>query len=83
MELDLPAAGAMALASAGARAHAAADQLTREGIAVRWVRSVFRPEDETCLLVFEAASGDAVDRAGRRAELAYVRIVEAGPGGKR
>lgn len=78
MELHLPAGGAPALAAAGERARSAAEQLTREGIAVRCVRSVYVPEDESCLLVFEAESPDAVDRAGRRAELAYERIVEGG-----
>jgi Protein of unknown function (DUF4242) len=66
------------LAAAGERARSAAEQLTREGTSVRWVRSVYRPEDETCLLVFEAATPEAVDRAGRRAGLTYERIVEGG-----
>jgi hypothetical protein len=78
VKLHLPTGGAPALAAAGARARSAAEQLAREGVAVRCVRSVYMPEDETCLLVFEAESPDAVDRAGRRAELAYERIVEEG-----
>jgi hypothetical protein len=45
---------------------------------VRWVRAVYVPEYETCLLVFEARTPDAVDRAGRRAGLTYDRIVEGG-----
>jgi hypothetical protein len=40
------------------------------------VRSVYVAEEERCLLVFDAASPDAVVRAGRRAELAYERIDE-------
>ena len=78
VELHLPTGGAPAVAAAGERARSAAEQLAREGIAVRCLRSVYVPEDETCLLVFEAESPDAVDRAGRRAELAYERIVEGG-----
>jgi hypothetical protein len=45
---------------------------------VRWVRAVYVPEYETRLLVFEAGTPDAVDRAGRRAGLTYDRIVEGG-----
>ena len=45
---------------------------------MRWVRSVYVPEYETCLLVFEAPTAEAVDQAGRRAGLTYERIVEGG-----
>jgi hypothetical protein len=76
VELHLPAGGATDLAAAGERARTAAEQLAREGVAVRWVRSVYVPEDETGLLVFEARTPDAVDHAGRRAGLTYERIVE-------
>jgi hypothetical protein len=76
--VELPAGDATDLAAAGERARAAAEQLSREGTWVRWVRSVYVPEYETCLLVFEARTPDAVDRAGRRAGLTYQRIVEGG-----
>jgi hypothetical protein len=74
-ELQLPTGGARALAAACERARSASEQLAREGIAVRCVRSVYVAEEARCLLVFEAASEDAVLRAGRRAEVAYERIV--------
>jgi hypothetical protein len=76
--LQLPAGDATELAAAGERARNAAEQLSREGIAVRWVRSVYVPEQDTCLLVFEAPTPEAVDLAGRRAGLTYDRIVEEG-----
>jgi Protein of unknown function (DUF4242) len=76
--LELPAGDATDLAAAGERASSAAEALTREGTAVRWVRSVYVPEHEACHLVFEARTPDAVDRAGRRAGLTYARIVEEG-----
>jgi hypothetical protein len=79
VKLHLPTGGAAALAAAGERARAAAEQLVREGTAVRWVRSVYVPEDETCFLVFEGGSSDAVGEASRRAALEYERIVEAEP----
>ena len=78
MELQLPAGDAMEVAAAGERARSAAEQLSREGTAVRWVRSVYVPEEDTCLLVFEAPTPEAVDLAGRRAGLTYDRIVEGG-----
>jgi hypothetical protein len=76
--VELAAGDATELAAAGERARTAAEQLTREGTAVRWVRAVYVPEYETCLLVFEARTPDAVDRAGCRAGLTYDRIVEEG-----
>ena len=76
--VELPAGDATDLAAAGERARTAAEQLTDEGTEVRWVRSVYAIEYETCLLVFEARSPEAVDRAGRRAGLTYKRIVEGG-----
>jgi hypothetical protein len=76
--VELPARDAADLADAGERARTAAEQLTREGTAVRWVRSVYTLEYETGLLVFEAHTPQAVDRAGRRAGLTYTRIVEGG-----
>ena len=44
---------------------------------VRYVRTTFLPGDETVLHVFEAPSAEALDRAGRLANLRYERIVEA------
>jgi hypothetical protein len=60
-----------------ARARAAADAMTRDGVRIRYVRSLFVPGDEACFHVFEAGSAAAVDEASRRAGLPYTRIVEA------
>lgn len=78
VELQLPMGAATDLAAAGERARNAAEQLTREGAAVRWVRSVYLPEEGTGLLVFEAPTPEAVVRAGRRAGITYERIFEGG-----
>jgi hypothetical protein len=59
------------------RARRAAAELAREGTAVRYVRSIFVPEDETCLLLYEAESLAAVDAAARRAGLTFERIAAA------
>jgi hypothetical protein len=61
---------------------AAAEGLTREGTPVRYVRSIFLPEDETCLLLFEAHAREdvlaAVGRAGLPGDYLSVAIVQAG-----
>lgn len=55
MELQLPAGDPTDLAATGERARRAAEQLTNEGTAVRRIRSVYQPEDDTCRFVFEAS----------------------------
>ena len=52
-----------------------AEEMAREGTAVVYVRSLFMPEDETCFLIYEAASADAVFEALGRASLPVERIV--------
>lgn len=81
VELQLPSAGAASLAVAGERARAAVEELASEGVAVRWIRSVYVAEDDACFLVFEAPSPEAVGEASRRAALEYQRIVEGGDPG--
>jgi Protein of unknown function (DUF4242) len=61
------------------RAHAAAEELTREGTPVRVLRSIFVPEDETCFLLYEATSAADVRDAVGRAALSLDRVVEAAP----
>ena len=58
-----------------AAAIAAAD-VSREGDAIRCVRSIVVPEDETCFLLYEASSIDAVREAAARAGLGASRITE-------
>jgi Protein of unknown function (DUF4242) len=70
---------------AGARrareaARDAADELAREGRSVELVRSVFLPEDETCLYIYEADSIESVRIAAERAALTFERIAEAAGG---
>ena len=52
-----------AVAADGERARVAAETLSGSGPAVRLVRSFFVPDDETCFLLYEAESADAVRAA--------------------
>jgi hypothetical protein len=61
------------------RARVAAAELTREGTPVRLLRSIFVPEDETCFLLYEAASAEAVREAVRRAAIACEHVAETVP----
>jgi hypothetical protein len=52
----------------------ACTQVTHDDVTVRLLRSVFVPEDGTCLLVFDATSAPAVAEAGRLAALPQTRL---------
>jgi hypothetical protein len=72
-----------------ARARTAADELTREGAALRYIEAFLVPEDEMCLLVYEADSPELAAEASARAGIACERVLEAtgdldsGQGGER
>jgi hypothetical protein len=73
----LPAAGAAAAERGVAAARRAAEQMTREGTRVQFVRSIFIPEDETCIHLYRADSIEAVRTAAMRAALPLERIAAA------
>jgi hypothetical protein len=56
---------------------AAARAIRGEGTPVRHLRSIFVPEDQTCLLLFEAGSPETVQQVTERAGLEVTRVVEA------
>ena len=76
-ELYLPKAGTGEVRSAAERARAAAEELSRQGTRVRYVRALFLGADETCFHVYEAGSAEAVFEASRRAAIPIERVVEA------
>ena len=49
------------------RSRAACAQMSAENLPVRFLRSLFVPEQGTCFLLFEAGSAPAVAEAARRA----------------
>jgi hypothetical protein len=59
------------------RARAAAEELTRAGVRVRFDSTIHVPEDEICFVVFETCSSRNAALAATRAELDPFRIVEA------
>jgi ubiquinone/menaquinone biosynthesis C-methylase UbiE len=69
VELYVPRGDRTAAARDVARAEQAGTDLAREGRTVRHLRSILVPEDETCFLLYEAVSADAVAEALRRAGL--------------
>jgi hypothetical protein len=77
VELYVSRADGAEVERAAERARDAAEQLTREGRPVRFVRSIFVPEDETCFYLYEAASAEHVSEAARCADLRFERVAEA------
>jgi hypothetical protein len=59
------------------RVHEAAEQLTKHGTAVRYLRSIFVPTDETCFILVEADSADDVYSATRLANVPCNRVSRA------
>jgi|SRR4029077_12180412 hypothetical protein len=62
-------------------ARQAAEQLSSEGTPILQIHAIFVPEDETCLLLYEAASVDAVREVAQRAELSFERLTAVADSG--
>jgi hypothetical protein len=77
VEVYLPRTDRAQVGAGAERARLAAEALTREGTPVRYLRSMYVPEDETCFVLFAAASADAVRTPARRAALTFEHVVEA------
>jgi hypothetical protein len=77
VESYLPVAGEEGQAEVVARARAAADELAQEGAPLRHLECIFVPEDEMCLLLYEADSPQLAREASRRAGIECERVLEA------
>jgi len=55
----------------------AADQLSRLGTPVRYLRSTFVPESGACMCLFEARDAATVQKLNEGARLPFTRIVPA------
>jgi len=71
---DLPGITPEALQSAGVRAKTCCAEMTKEGQAVRWIRSFYLHEKEQTHCYFEAASKEAVEEANTRARIPFSEI---------
>jgi hypothetical protein len=80
VESYLPVVGAEGQANVEASARAAAEELAREGAPLRHLDCIFVPEDEMCLLMYEADSPELVREASRRAGIECERVLEAAGG---
>jgi pyrrolidone-carboxylate peptidase len=61
----------------------AAEELTREGTPVRFLRTIFVPAEEICFYLYQANSVEAVREAAGRAGLTFERVTEAFTDGDR
>ena len=77
LELYLAGGSPAALEEAAGRARAAAESFGACGRSVRYLRSTYLPEDETCLHFFAAASDEDVAEAARQAGLTGNRITRS------
>jgi hypothetical protein len=77
LELYLAGGSRAALEAAAGRARAAAESFRAHGRSVRYLRSTYLPEDETCLHFFTASSVEDVAEVAHQAELTGNRITRA------
>jgi hypothetical protein len=76
LELYVSRSQSGAVAEGAGRATLAAERLRQDGTSIRYLRSIFVPEDETYFLVYEAGSAHDVRRAARLAGLPADHVVE-------
>ena len=74
---DLPGVTLEQLAAAQKRAIQVGMDLTAQGRAVRYIRSMFVPGEHKCMCLFEAPNQEHVREANERAEIPFTRIVPA------
>jgi hypothetical protein len=77
LELYLARGSRAALEEAAERVRAAAESFRGSGRSVRYLRSTYLPEDETCLHFFAAASREDVAEVARQARLTGNRITRS------
>ena len=76
VEFYLSRADAAALGRSMRRARQAAEEQTRQGVPVRYLRSMYLPDDETCFVLYEAESAEAARRAAALAAIAFEQVSE-------
>jgi hypothetical protein len=76
VEFYLSRTDAAALRRTVRRVRLAAEEQTRQGMPVRYLRSIYLPEDETCFLLYEAGSAEAARQAAMLAAVTLERVSE-------
>lgn len=66
VEVYPPRSRAHEARASGQHAQAAAEQLTGEGVPIRYVRRTYLPDDEACFHLFEAPTPATVEEASER-----------------
>jgi uncharacterized protein DUF4242 len=74
VELVCPAEGWSRLTQMATDAREATQQMRSEGTPIRFLRSVFVPEDDVCFLLYESPTPEAVHAAAGRAGLNARRV---------
>lgn len=77
VETYVPRRSASDVVALASEAESGANAAQRSGKAVRYVRSILVPQDETCFHVYEAASAADVQEAAQLAGIPRARIVGA------
>jgi hypothetical protein len=77
VEAYVPTSRTASLRNHNVRLRTAAEEMAAEGTAIRYMNTLFIPEEEICFFVFEASSPEDVAEVSRRAEIGYERIVRA------
>jgi hypothetical protein len=77
VERHLPGVTMEDLAECQKKAIQMGKEMTAEGRKVRYIRSMFLPEENKCMCLFESSSAEDVREANERASIPYTRIVPA------
>ncbi len=74
---DLPGVTAEQLAAAQKAAIEKGQEFTANGKAVRYIRSIFVPDESKCMCLFEAANSALVKEVNEAAQIPFTEIKEA------
>lgn len=77
VERNLPGITMEQLAEAQKSAIATSKEFTKNGKPVRYIRSMFLPEEARCMCMFEAQAPQHVKEVNETAKIPFTRIVKA------
>jgi hypothetical protein len=77
VDRDLPGISRDQLAAAHRAATETARQFTAEGTPIRYIRSLFLPQEARCLCLFEAVDAESVRSLNDTAQIPFTSISEA------